>query len=64
MEFINDTNSFIRPSSKFDNNMCDNIYNDLSDNRTSYDISDSLQNTATNLVNGENDDEKNNDGSL
>ena len=44
--------------------MCDNIYNDLSDNRTSYDISDSLQNTATNLVNGENDDEKNNDNNI
>lgn len=64
MEFINDTNSFIRQSSKFDNNMCDNIYNKFNDNRTSHDISDSLQNTTTNLVNSENDDERNNDNNV
>jgi len=55
MEIMNDTNLFIKHSTKFDNNMCDNIYNGPSNNRTSDDISDSLQNATTNLVDGEND---------
>ena len=55
---INDANSFIRTSSKFDNIMCDNIYNQSNDNRTRDNISDSFQNTTANLDVSKNDNDK------
>lgn len=58
---INGTNSFIRSTSKFDDMLCDNLFNKSNIIRTSDNLSDSLQNTAAILDVSKNDDERNND---
>jgi hypothetical protein len=62
MEFINDTNPFITTTARFDDLLlCNNLSNKSNNIRTSDDLSDSLQNTASNLDVSKNDDERNND---
>jgi len=59
MEFINESNPFIRTTSKFIGTLCDNLDNKSSDIGTSNNLYDSLENTRKNLEIVKNVDEKN-----
>jgi hypothetical protein len=61
MEFINESNTFIRRTSRFDYLLCDNLSNESNNIRTNDNLSDSLQNTTTNLDIIKNDDERKKD---
>lgn len=61
MRTINVTTSFIRTTSRFDDMLFNDISNISNNIRTSDNISNSLQNTATDLDISKSDDEKNND---
>lgn len=49
MELINESNTFIRTTNRLDDLLCDNLSNKSNNIRTNNNLSDSLQNTATNL---------------
>lgn len=64
MELINDTNSFIKKSFKFDDNLFDNIDNNVNDIRTSINTYDSLQDTGINFEDSKNYNDKNDENTI